>query len=86
VKAFETLNKALDLAEAGRLNAARSVWKDLPEIFRQKVMKFTIFAFQNQHELGCICQMTSPYGDFELSDTWVARLKQHLPGMADESS
>jgi hypothetical protein len=62
------------------------LWKDLPEIFRQKAMQFAIFAFQNPHELGCVVRMSSPYGEFDLSDEWVDRLKRQLPRLTDESS
>lgn len=76
---FGKLREALYLAECGRLNAARSIWRDLPETFRCQVSRFTLFTFRQPWELDFVAHLTSPSGDFELSSRFVSLLQQQLP-------
>jgi hypothetical protein len=71
---FERLNDVLSLAAAGRSNAAKAKWAELPEEFRVKVLRFAVFAQQHPRDLDFTAHMESPWGAFTLDNEFLGRL------------
>jgi len=64
----------LELAAAGRLTAARSMWLELPEDFRVLVLRFAVAVRQRKERIDFVAHLDSPHGEFEISPEFLSRL------------
>lgn len=77
---FAILLDALDLASAGRKNAAKSKWGSLTPDFQLKILQLALTCRQNKEPLGCKVQLRSKsYGDITLDDKLVSDLATYVP-------
>lgn len=77
--AFEGLNQALLLVEQGRLNAAVSVWRSLPDDFRCRVLQYAIYCRSQSSGPQVDVTLATIYGNFVISKESVTRLLSGLP-------
>ena len=79
---FEQLDEAIDLFKAGRKNAARSMYKSLPDDFRKKVLVYAIAIVQTAQEeidtLGTYA-LNSPHGAFVISSASIRDMRDYVP-------
>jgi hypothetical protein len=68
-RCWETMQQIISLWSGGRKNAAKDLWRQLPEEFTKAVMHFALMCFQDPKNVETCPPVTfvSSYGTFMIS-------------------
>ena len=78
---WQLLKEAIVLYRQRRQHAARALWGELPQPFRNAVLRYVLEISQSPEAAGTCPQvvMGSPYGEFSLGPEVLAELLEVVP-------
>jgi hypothetical protein len=82
---FQRLNDAISHYKSGRPNVAKTIWLELPQDFRKRVLKFVVFGIQYSGKFPGVITFESPFGEIVVYQAWLDELVEVIPELGNGS-